>query len=237
MPRPGATRDSLKDHDVLGRNFTHRRPHGRPSRRRGSARGGPSPMDVGEGLQGHPHQSSGFSHEAKSSVCAMGVSAERCGESLAEHRLAGAAGAVDGNQPDLSESGFRPPDPVCEIGESARTARLPFRHWASTYGDANFTTMRPTAPIRGTSGLRCIDEAAEEPVDYVAENAAARDRILSLVRDLTDDEFLKPVGKDWTIGSTLAHLRSGIVSTSGGCVAPLPTGSPRHRHCPTVSRT
>jgi hypothetical protein len=46
----------------------------------------------------------------------------------------------------------------------------------------------------------------EEPVDYVAENAAARDRILSLVRGLTDDEFLKPVGKDWTIGSTLAHL-------------------------------
>jgi hypothetical protein len=51
-----------------------------------------------------------------------------------------------------------------------------------------------------------IDEIAEAPVDYVAENAAARDRILYLVRDLTDDEFLKPVGAHWTIGSTLAHL-------------------------------
>ena len=43
-------------------------------------------------------------------------------------------------------------------------------------------------------------------MDYVAENAAARDRILSLVRDLTDDAFLKPTVQDWTISATLAHL-------------------------------
>jgi DinB superfamily len=51
-----------------------------------------------------------------------------------------------------------------------------------------------------------MDEPAEDQVDYVAENAAARDRVLSLVRGLSDDEFLKPVGRDWTIGSALAHL-------------------------------
>ncbi len=43
-------------------------------------------------------------------------------------------------------------------------------------------------------------------MDSVAENAAARRRILTLVSGLTDDQLLRPVGRDWTVGAELAHL-------------------------------
>ena len=43
-------------------------------------------------------------------------------------------------------------------------------------------------------------------VDYVAENAAARDRVLSLVSQLTDDQMATPLEGGWTIGAELAHL-------------------------------
>ena len=43
-------------------------------------------------------------------------------------------------------------------------------------------------------------------VDHIAENAAARQRILNLVRDLTDGQLLAPVDHDWTIAAELAHL-------------------------------
>ena len=41
---------------------------------------------------------------------------------------------------------------------------------------------------------------------YVEENAAARDRILSLVTQLTDAQMAIPNEDGWTIGAELAHL-------------------------------
>jgi hypothetical protein len=41
---------------------------------------------------------------------------------------------------------------------------------------------------------------------YVEENAAARDRILSLVTQLTDAQMSVPLENGWTIGAELAHL-------------------------------
>ena len=43
-------------------------------------------------------------------------------------------------------------------------------------------------------------------MDYVAENAAARQRVLDLVRGLTDDQFRASIGDGWTIAAELAHL-------------------------------
>ena len=43
-------------------------------------------------------------------------------------------------------------------------------------------------------------------MDYVAENAAARERVLSLARGLSDEALSRPMGEDWTIGAELAHL-------------------------------
>ena len=41
---------------------------------------------------------------------------------------------------------------------------------------------------------------------YVEENAAARDRVLSLVSHLTDAQMALPLADGWTIGAELAHL-------------------------------
>jgi hypothetical protein len=43
-------------------------------------------------------------------------------------------------------------------------------------------------------------------VSYVDDNAAARERVLNLVRGLTDDELRRPIDDDWTIGAVLGHL-------------------------------
>jgi len=43
-------------------------------------------------------------------------------------------------------------------------------------------------------------------VDYQTANAAARDRILALVTDLSDEQLMAPVGEEWTIAAALAHL-------------------------------
>jgi DinB superfamily len=43
-------------------------------------------------------------------------------------------------------------------------------------------------------------------MDYVAENAVARERVLGLARGLSDEALSRPVGGDWTIGAELAHL-------------------------------
>ncbi len=43
-------------------------------------------------------------------------------------------------------------------------------------------------------------------MDHVAENAAARERVLGLARGLSDEALSRPVGDDWTIGAELAHL-------------------------------
>ena len=43
-------------------------------------------------------------------------------------------------------------------------------------------------------------------MSYVEENAAARDRVLSLVARLTDAQMALPLADGWTIGAELAHL-------------------------------
>ena len=43
-------------------------------------------------------------------------------------------------------------------------------------------------------------------MSYVEENAAARDRILSLVTQLTDAQMSVPLAGGWTIAAELAHL-------------------------------
>ena len=43
-------------------------------------------------------------------------------------------------------------------------------------------------------------------MSYVEDNAAARERVLNLVRDLTDEQLARPLNDDWTIGAELAHL-------------------------------
>ncbi len=41
---------------------------------------------------------------------------------------------------------------------------------------------------------------------FVAENAKARERLISLVSRLTDEELSLPLGNGWTIAVALAHL-------------------------------
>jgi hypothetical protein len=43
-------------------------------------------------------------------------------------------------------------------------------------------------------------------MSYIDDNAAARERVLNLVRGLTDDELRRPIDDDWTIGAVLGHL-------------------------------
>jgi hypothetical protein len=43
-------------------------------------------------------------------------------------------------------------------------------------------------------------------MDHDSENAAARERVLALVRDLSDDDLARPIDDDWTVGAELAHL-------------------------------
>ena len=45
-----------------------------------------------------------------------------------------------------------------------------------------------------------------EPTDHNAENAAARDRVLSLVSGLTGAQLAAPLDDGWTIGAELVHL-------------------------------
>jgi hypothetical protein len=72
-------------------------------------------------------------------------------------------------------------------------------------------------------------------MDYEAENAAARERILSLVAGLTDEEMAVPSDDGWTIGAQIAHLafwdrvhsgRLRVALGSGGDLpAPFPPGA------------
>lgn len=41
---------------------------------------------------------------------------------------------------------------------------------------------------------------------YIAENAAERERLRRLLARLSDADFDRPLGDDWTVGATLAHL-------------------------------
>ncbi len=41
---------------------------------------------------------------------------------------------------------------------------------------------------------------------FVAENTKERERLASLVENLTDEELSLPLGDDWTIAVALAHL-------------------------------
>jgi hypothetical protein len=41
---------------------------------------------------------------------------------------------------------------------------------------------------------------------FVAENTKERERLISLVGRLTDEELGLPLGDDWTIAVALAHL-------------------------------
>jgi Mycothiol maleylpyruvate isomerase N-terminal domain len=61
-------------------------------------------------------------------------------------------------------------------------------------------------------------------MDYVAENAAARNRILSLVAGLTDAEMAIPSEDGWTIGAQLAHLAFWDRVHSGRLRASLDSG-------------
>jgi uncharacterized damage-inducible protein DinB len=43
-------------------------------------------------------------------------------------------------------------------------------------------------------------------MDHIAQNAAARARILELVRGLSDEQLRAPIGDGWTIEAELVHL-------------------------------
>jgi hypothetical protein len=43
-------------------------------------------------------------------------------------------------------------------------------------------------------------------MSYIDDNAAARERVLALVRGLSDDALRRPIDDDWTIGAVLGHL-------------------------------
>jgi hypothetical protein len=43
-------------------------------------------------------------------------------------------------------------------------------------------------------------------MSYVDDTAAARERVLALVRALSDDDLRRPIDDDWTIGAVLGHL-------------------------------
>ncbi len=70
---------------------------------------------------------------------------------------------------------------------------------------------------------------------YVEENAAARDRILSLVTQLTDAQMSVPLENGWTIGAELAHLAfwdrvhtarlRAALEAGGDLPAPFPPGA------------
>jgi len=74
-----------------------------------------------------------------------------------------------------------------------------------------------------------------ESVDYVAHNAAARDRILTLVSGLTKKQMSAPLQDGWTIAAELAHLAfwdrvhvgrlRAALEAGGDLPAPFPTGS------------
>lgn len=71
-------------------------------------------------------------------------------------------------------------------------------------------------------------------MSYVDDNAAARERVLGLVRELGDDEFRQPIGDDWTIGAVLGHLAfwdrvhvgrlRHALAAGNAAPAPLPDG-------------
>ncbi len=42
--------------------------------------------------------------------------------------------------------------------------------------------------------------------DYVQENAAERERLLRLTKELTESDLARPVGRGWTVGTKLLHL-------------------------------
>jgi len=61
-------------------------------------------------------------------------------------------------------------------------------------------------------------------MDYVAENAANRDRILSLVAQLTEAQLAAPADDGWTIGAELAHLAFWDRVSTGRLRAALDSG-------------
>jgi hypothetical protein len=61
-------------------------------------------------------------------------------------------------------------------------------------------------------------------MNYVAENAAARDRILSLVAQLTEAQMAIPSDEGWTIGAELAHLAFWDRVSTGRLRAALEAG-------------
>ncbi len=70
-------------------------------------------------------------------------------------------------------------------------------------------------------------------MSHVADNAAARDRILSLVGQLADAQMAVPSDDGWTIGAELAHLAfwdrvhvgrlRAALGAGGDLPAPLPS--------------
>jgi hypothetical protein len=61
-------------------------------------------------------------------------------------------------------------------------------------------------------------------MDYVADNTAARERILSLVAGLTEEEMAIPSDDGWTIGAQIAHLAFWDRVHSGRLRAALESG-------------
>ena len=72
-------------------------------------------------------------------------------------------------------------------------------------------------------------------MNHVADNTAARDRILSLVAQLTDAQMAIPSDDGWTIGAELAHLTfwdrvhtgrlRAALGAGGDLPAPFPSGA------------
>ena len=61
-------------------------------------------------------------------------------------------------------------------------------------------------------------------MSYVTDNAAARDRVLSLVGELTDARMAAPDADGWTIAAQLAHLAFWDRVHTGRLRAALETG-------------
>ena len=73
-------------------------------------------------------------------------------------------------------------------------------------------------------------------MSYIDDNAAARERVLGLVRGLSEEQLRKPIDDDWTIGAILGHLAfwdsahvgrlRAALAKGDAAPAPLPDGLP-----------
>lgn len=61
---------------------------------------------------------------------------------------------------------------------------------------------------------------------YIESNRTQRERLATLVDRLSNEELARPVGDDWTVGATLAHLAYWDIRGVGALEAAVTHGLP-----------